>query len=600
MRRRWKVSCSLKPQFPAPQILYSSENVGQADGSVVLRDPATIKLQHAAVPPGVQYVVKYYAAAFDPDFYPDYFQSETKVPAFDDACSSEFIYSKKRYDRPVLIISFTVEFNGDQPFTTMMTRKDWEIKMTHSPPDATDAFLKTETIDAKTQRFKAITISCQNDECGGPGAPKCKVAYRRSGTIDSALGETTEYSHCDKTGPCDVNIQDPDYNTLLLHVQARCENVQEEWIPSSWVWFEMPIETTPPPNPMPSSTALPQDPSVATPTPPPTEPPLPRIPNITSWHCTCCQQILDACDLDACDPCSVGKGDRTVLTLRGHDLDRVSLVRMGTRPLACPTQQNTEYVCPIPHGLGANDLTVERMEGEDWVVQNAIVYPQPRVSGVVAGLAPTAGGSAVTLRGTNLGEAVFRGFSSSQSAPWTAQYDQVQFHVSASIGGTRAAGVTWVSDTEMVLRTPHGVGFDRRILLSIHDTSIKPAGMISYASPQLTSLEPSIGPSEGGIRVTLLGQSFGHQPSSDLNTRIFRTDCSATMWISDSSMMCVSPVGEPGPSVPATVVVAGQIGVKQGAYHYTGATDKVVLVLAHSPAEVRSSSSSGRCAHTHE
>ena len=579
MHRRWKVACSLKPPFPAPQISYLSENVGQAD--VVLRDPATIHLQHAAVPPGVQYIVKYYAGAFNPDSHPDHFRSETKVPTFAEGCSYEFTYNKQKYHFPVLIISMTVEFDADQAFTTMTTREEWAIKMTHSPPDATDVFLKTATIDSTTHKFQAITISCRNDECGGAGAPKCRVTYRRFRTIDSAPGDA---EICDEAGPCDVNVQDPQYNVLLMRVQARCENVEDEWIPSSWVWFEMPIQTTAPPNPIlaPSTTPS-QEPNAATPRPSPTEPPLPRIPNITSWHCTCCEQILDACVLDACDPCSV--------TLRGHDLDRVSRVRIGARFLTCTTKQTTKYECSIRPGLGADDMTVERLEDADWVARNAIVYPQPSVSAVVAGLASTAGGSAVTLRGTNLGGAVFRGFSSSQSAPWTVHYEQVQFHVSASIGGTRAAGVTWVSDSEMVLRTPHGVGVDRRVLLSIHGNLIEPAGTISYVPPELTSLQPSIGPGEGGIRVTLFGQSFGHRLSSDVNTLILTSDCSATMWISDSSMMCVSPQGIQGSAVPATVVVAGQIGAKQGAYHYTSATDKVVLVLAHSPAELRSSSS---------
>ena len=241
MHRRWKVACSLKPQFPAPQISYLSENVGQAD--VVLRDPATIHLQHAAVPPGVQYIVKYYAGAFNPD----HFRSETKVPTFAEGCSYEFTYNKQKYHFPVLIISMTVEFDADQAFTTMTTREEWAIKMTHSPPDATDVFLKTATIDSTTHKFQAITISCRNDECGGAGAPKCRVTYRRFRTIDSAPGDA---EICDEAGPCDVNVQDPQYNVLLMRVQARCENVEDEWIPSSWVWFEMPIQTTAPPNPI--------------------------------------------------------------------------------------------------------------------------------------------------------------------------------------------------------------------------------------------------------------------------------------------------------------------------------------------------------------
>ena len=580
VRCRWKVTCARKPQFPELQISYTSENAGQAGGAVVLRDPATFKLQHAVVPPGVKYLVKYYAGAYGPDQYPDYVLQNTRVA---ENCSHEFTYKKGLFESTALFVSMTVEFDGNQAFISRTTRRGWTIKMTHSPPVATDAFLKTETIrvsgQTTTQSFQAISISCQADECGGSGAPRCRIAYRRSHTIGS--NHSAKYLRCDTTGPCDVNIQDPNFD-MLFYVQARCENDPGDWISSSWVWFEKPVKAPPPVNLMTTSAVQKTDPSGATSTPRPAEPtPPPIIPSITSWN-VCCQHTFPCSN-----PCSVSTRDQTTLMLQGYNLDRVLRVSIGAQTLSCSTPQSSAYLCSIPPGLGTHDLTVGRFGASDWVVRSAIIYPLPRVSSVVASLLETAGGSAVTLRGTNLGGAVFGGFSISKSAPWTIPSGQVHFRVSASIGGTGAAGVAWVSDSEMILRTPHGVGSDRRILLSIHGTFIEPASTISYVAPQLASLDPSIGPGEGGIRVSLIGQFFGHWPYSDVNTRIFRSDCSATTWISDSAMICVSPKGEPGAAVPATVSVGGQIGVKQGAYQYTIATDKVVLVLAHSPTELQ-------------
>ena len=594
VRCRWKVTCARKPQFPELQISYTSENVGQAGDAVVLRDPATLRLQHAVVPPGVKYLVKYYAGAYNPDSLgpgiSDYVLQNTRVA---ENCSHEFTYKKKVFEPTALIISMTVEFDVHQAFISRTTRRVWTIKMTHSPPVATSEFLKTETIrvsgQTTTQSFQAISISCKADECGGAGAIRCRIAYRQSHTIDSH--NNAGYLRCGATGPCDVNIQDPTFD-MLFHVQARCENDPGEWISSSWVWFEKPVKATPPLNPMATSAVQKTDPSVATSTPRPAEPPPPpRIPQITSWD-VCCQQT--------CDPCSVSTRDETTLMLKGYNLDRVSRVSIGAQTLSCSTPQSSAYTCSIPPGLGTHDLTVGRPGDSDWVVRCAIIYPLPRVSSVVASLLETAGGSAVTLRGTNLGGVVFSGFKTDKSAPWNIPFGQVQFRVSASIGGTRAAGVAWVSDSEMILRTPHGVGSDRCILLSIHGTFIEPAGRISYVAPQLASLDPSIGPGEGGIRVSLIGQFFGYWPYSDANTRIFRSDCSATTWISDSAMICISPKGELGAAVPATVAVGGQIGVKQGAYQYTIATDKVVFVLAHSPTELQMPAS-GRymCNRTH-
>jgi hypothetical protein len=573
---RWKVLCSVKPRFPAPCIGYSSENVGTTAADVLLVDPASLNFVHAALPTQVAYTVKYYAGAWDPDDpqNSDYISWITLNLM---GCSHQFTYQHKRYYSPLVYVRVTLKFEDSQPYQDTSKTEAWSIKIRLTPPTEVGRVSKSVT---GSQPLKHLKISCRDDECGQ--AAPCSVAHRRDLTQDTL-------KVC--PSPCDVLMQDQYVPDQLFDVQAQCTKVNSEnWLPSTFMTFfakEFFNLITPVPNSY-LSTSPPKQ-IITTPSPKPivATPAPPRSLNITEWR-LCKEQTCQNCS----SPASVASTYMdTRLMIIGKNLDLVQEVLIGQRTLERISDPSDTYSCFLVRpGLGVENLTVTwastgGLKEYKFEPNARIKYPKPTVSTIEAGRLDTAGGGVVTIKGTSFGGGVFGGFSATTASPWYSD----GFHAAASIGGTSVAGVRWLSDSTLTLCTSRGVGLKLKILLSIHGTVIEPNHTLSYEAPQLISLNPSIGPAQGGIQVTFSGRYFGFSEHLSTITKMHESQCSQTHWVSDYSMICTTPSGQLGPSVPATAVVGDQYGIKKGGYQYTSASGNVVLVLSQSPDELKAS-----------
>jgi hypothetical protein len=577
---RWKVVCSVKPRFPEPCIGYSSENVGTTAAVVLLGDPASLNFVHAALPTQVAYTVGYYAGAYDPkeNIFSDYV-SDKWITLNLMGCSHQFTYQQNRYNSPVVYVRVTLTFDDSQPYHDTSKTEAWSIKIRLTPPTEVGRVSKSVT-GSGPQPLKHIKISCRDDEC--VQAAPCSVAHRRDLTQDTL-------TVC--TSPCEVQIQDQYVPDQLFDVQAQCTKVGlENWLPSTFMTFfskEGFNLTNPVPNSYLSTTPPKQIITTSPPRPIVTTPAPPRSLNITEWR-LCNEQPFQNCLSPASVASTYGS---THLMIRGKNLDLVQNVLIGQRPpVGCSSYRSDTYSCLVPPGLGVEDLTVTwtSTQGlQEWVVLKAIRYPKPTASTIEAGLSDTAGGGVVTIKGTSFGggEGVFGGFSATTASPWYFK----GFRAAASIGGTSAAGVRWLSDSILTLCISRGVGLNLKILLSIHGTAIEPLHTLSYEAPQLMSVHPSIGPAEGGIQVTFSGRYFGFSEHLSSITNMHESQCSQTKWVSDSSMICTTPSGQLGAKVPATAVVGDQYGIKKEGYQYTSASGNVILVLLQSPDELKAS-----------
>lgn len=153
---------------------------------------------------------------------------------------------------------------------------------------------------------------------------------------------------------------------------------------------------------------------------------------------------------------------------------------------------STQLNATVPaHGAGKVDVTVTNPDGTDAVLVSAFTYTSssPTVSGVSPSSGPIAGGTAVTVAGTN--------FVSGATV---------------SFGGTAATGVSFVSSTQLRATTPaHAAGAVSVAVTNPDGGSATLASAFTYAtatSPTVSSVSPNSGPVAGGTTVTITGTNF--------------------------------------------------------------------------------------------
>ncbi|AUH39082.1 IPT/TIG domain-containing protein [Streptomyces sp. CMB-StM0423] len=142
---------------------------------------------------------------------------------------------------------------------------------------------------------------------------------------------------------------------------------------------------------------------------------------------------------------------------------------------------------------------------------------------------PTAGGTVITLSGSNL-----------------LDTSAVLF------GSTNAASFTVVSATQITASTPPGTGSAPITVVTPGGTS-NPVAFAYVAPPTLSTLVPDTGPASAGTVVTLTGANL-----ATTSAVTFGTTVASFTVVSDTQVIAVAPAGAPGP-VTVSVTTAGGI-----------------------------------------
>jgi len=183
----------------------------------------------------------------------------------------------------------------------------------------------------------------------------------------------------------------------------------------------------------------------------------------------------------------------------------------------------------------------------------------PTITAIDPIFGPEAGGTEVTVTGTNLADVT-----------------------SVTFDGNEATNLTVVSPTELTVVAPAGTG-----LVDVAVTS--PGGTATLqdaytyipaadgGNPAIVSFTPTSGPEAGGTEVTIIGTNldgadgvlFGDAPASDFTV------------VSENEITAVTPAGTG--AVPVTVTVAGDNIVAPGDFTYIPAngTDAVVVTTVN-------------------
>ena len=207
----------------------------------------------------------------------------------------------------------------------------------------------------------------------------------------------------------------------------------------------------------------------------------------------------------------------------------------------------TEITATSPAGTaGATAVTVTNPGGQSGSLPSAFTYiASPTVSSVLPNNGPVAGGTAVTIAGTN-------------------------FLAGATVtfGGTVAANVVVVSGTQITATTPTaGAGAVTVTVANSNGLSGSLASGFTYlAPPTVAGVSPNTGSTTGGTKVTITGTNFAVGATVTFGA----ATASNIVVVSGTQITATTPANAAG-AVTVTVTVNGQSGSLSNGFTYNPA-----------------------------
>ncbi len=198
---------------------------------------------------------------------------------------------------------------------------------------------------------------------------------------------------------------------------------------------------------------------------------------------------------------------------------------------------------------GSNSATATLTASGPWVMQMAtfaaVSGPAPTVSNVAPSSGSTAGGTAVTITGTNFAAGA-----------------------TVTFGATVATNVVVVSGTQITATTPAvSAGAVTVTVTNAGGQSGNLASAFTYiVPPTVSSVAPNSGPAAGGTAVTITGANF----ATGATVTFGSTAATNVLVVNGSTITATTPLGRAG-AVTVTVTSNGLSGSLASAFTYAAA-----------------------------
>jgi alpha-tubulin suppressor-like RCC1 family protein len=180
----------------------------------------------------------------------------------------------------------------------------------------------------------------------------------------------------------------------------------------------------------------------------------------------------------------------TTVVLSGVNLGEATAVRFGSLDASSFTVNSpTSITATSPAGTGVVDVTVSTPTNASAArVADRFTYiPPPAITKVTPKKGPAAGGTSVTIAGTDLAGASAVRFGATAAASFTV-------NSASSISAIAPAGTSGAVDISVT--TPYGT------------SATSTSDLYKYENPTISSLTPNAGPKQGGTAVTVQGSGF--------------------------------------------------------------------------------------------
>jgi hypothetical protein len=258
--------------------------------------------------------------------------------------------------------------------------------------------------------------------------------------------------------------------------------------------------------------------------------------------------------LTAIAPASGPVAGGTAVTLTGTSFAAGTTVTIGGAAATSVVVVSATSITAItPAGTaGARDVRVTLSGGQTATLTGGFTYAAP-VTPTLTAISPasgsTAGGTAVTLTGTNFAAGA-----------------------TVTIGGTAATSVVVSSGTRITAVTPAGAAGARdvRVTLSGGQSATLTGGFtyVAAVTPTLTSIAPVSGPTAGGTSVTLTGTNF----AAGATVTIGGAAATSVVVASSTRITARTPAGTAGARDVRVTLSGGQSTTLAGAFTYTSGT----------------------------
>ena len=236
----------------------------------------------------------------------------------------------------------------------------------------------------------------------------------------------------------------------------------------------------------------------------------------------------------------------TLVTITGTNFVSGATVTFGgTAATNVTVASSTTITATTPvHTSGTAAVTVTNSSGLSGSLAGGFMYiGQPTVTAVSPSSGPTAGGTAVTISGTN-------------------------FAVGATVtlGGSAASNVVVVSATQITATTPAANA--GTVTVTVTNAFSQSGGLANgftyIATPTVTSVSPNTGPASGGTAVTIIGTNF----AAGATVTFGGTAATNVAVVNSTTITATTPAG--GGAVTIVVTVSGLSGSLANGFTYSG------------------------------
>ena len=232
----------------------------------------------------------------------------------------------------------------------------------------------------------------------------------------------------------------------------------------------------------------------------------------------------------------------TALTITGTNLTGTNSVTIGgTNATSVVVVNATTVTAVTPAGTsGAKTVSLTTPSGTP-SLPNGFTYGfSPSISSVTPNVGPTAGGTAITIAGTNLTGTL-----------------------SVTIGGTAATSVSVVNASMVTAVTPAGTLGAKAVSLTTPYGTATANGAFTYriySTPTISSVLPNVGSTAGGTAITITGTNLTDTSS----VTIGGAAATSVSVVNSTTVTAVTPAGTAGATTVSVTTPGGTANLTNG------------------------------------
>ena len=264
--------------------------------------------------------------------------------------------------------------------------------------------------------------------------------------------------------------------------------------------------------------------------------------------------------LTAISPASGPVAGGTSVTLTGTNFTGATAVTFdGVAATGLTVVDATTITATVPaHAAGAVGVSVTTPFGTSTRAGSYTFARGPAITAITPGTGPLAGGTAVTITGTD-----FTGATA------------------VTFDGAAATSITVVNATTILATTPAHAEGPADVTVTTVGGSVSGAGLFTYvAVPRVTAISPARGRVAGGTAVTITGANF----TGATAVTIGGSAVTGMTLVNDTTITATTAPHAAGPAA-VVVTTAGGAGTGSGIYSYVAAPTVTSVTPSTGPAE---------------